>query len=1102
MMQHPQPRNMLNGGGEATGSGGASPDSNANRKTRKKRGQKLRSKKRKAAAAAAAEAMSPVGISPAPSASISVSSSQPSTASSVSVSFFRRKLAVLASVTRHKRETILDKQKALANRNASGKSKKNSNLTTAIPHESPTNSLLGIAPQQSPFLAGAAQTLSSTIHACFHEDNNNTTTKHTNAANDHFSSPSGTGSMTLSSGSQSQDFLLGIQQCFYQQHQQQKQQGEQGIPSVVPSCHAEEETEIVFSDDEGMSLDKHYQHQEQVEQCIPTVIPASHAEEETEIVFSDDEGMSLDIGSSHLHLEQPLNNAEKIEEEEEEESVFKSAWSVNTSARRNNEFPPVMSVSIRSSSRSSVAANPHDDVGRNNDDDKHLTTEKFKTPMNADIVLEPMMTPTLFPFNSDPKDQEEAEPLRSDYGPTREKKEVSSKRIHTTMVSDNRQPPAAAKSHLATPAEVPPLFQKKKPMDQDGPESLPLKNDYGPTHEKKRVRKVRNLTTKASDNHQPPAAAKYHLATPAEVPPLFQKKKPMDQDGLESLPLESDYGPTHEKKRVRKVRNLINKASGNHQPPAAAKSRLATHAAVKIQAQARCALQRQWYLRILIAKVETKIQALHVKSAARGPSQRKVKARIAEYEKVAAKIPAKRKVKARITESSRFWTKPAEKTPERAPGAKDPLPSHKVYLLLLQPVSKKFELIVLRYTVAATTIGDILNLIPANATEAVLGSQRYTGLAQSTGTSKGKGKSKISAPCWTDLTLPASSSWKNQKNSADISNGDILVAIPDGYTGTYVTGISKYILKNPRIQELINRVTPDPTPAPVSPADKDTSVKSSAKKNKTKKSSNRKEKRRSVRDDDDDAASGIGGSKRSRSNHQESVSSMESFLPRVAKEEDQSIGDTTHGVPRALFNMAITTSPTKSSTATFERNLQKQKNENPFQPVGRAVEFVFNAPAPVATGQGVLYNYNKEPSCTRRFVPNERQGQFSSWSESFNHSLSSGHSLTTSTKRKRRAKFMRKMKLGCLAVVSLMVLRYVLDPLGYAARAAPAVAAESSSGLANLMCCVAVFFALAKFQLFLQTNVNPSDSKCVFMKSSASVWERLQEQRATATVGH
>jgi hypothetical protein len=1092
-MQQSQPRNMLNGevGVEATGGGGAPPVSSTNRKTRKKRAQKLRSKKR--AQAAAAVAMTPVGITPPPfamSASVSITSSQPSTSSSVSVSFFRRKLAGLASATRHKKETILDKQKAPVNRNASDKStptqKKLKSPSkkglTAIPRESPI--LLGIEPQQqSPFLAGAAQTLSSTIHACFNDDdkdNSNRKTTNKNAAIEYFSSPSGTGSMTSSSRSHSQDFLLGIQQCFYQQHQQheKKRQVEHGIPSIIPSCHAEEETEIVFSDDEGMSVDKQHEHQQEVDQCIPSIVPANHAEAETEIVFSDNEGMSLDIGSAHLHSVQPPNNDENIEEEKE--SVFKSAWSVNTSARRNNEFPPVTSVSIRTSS--SAATHPHDA----NDDDEHFTTKNIKTPMNADIEPEPMITPTLFPFNNDPTDQEEAEPLRSDYGPANKKKKAGT-----------RQPPAAAKSRLATPAEAS-LLLNKKPMDQDGPEPLPMENDYGPTHEKKRVRKVRNLTTRTPDNRQPPAAAKPRLAIPSEEPPLFQNKRPIAQDGPEPLPLD----------REEKANDNLNIDMN--------------HAAVKIQSHARGAIQHQRYLAILIAKVETKINALHVKSAAKKPAQSMVQARIDEYEKAAGKKSANRRTKARLTES-RFWTKPADKTPERAPGAKDLLPSHKVYLLLLQPVSKKFELIVLRYTVATTTIGDILDLIPANATEAVLGSQRYTGLAQSTAPGKSS-KSKSSAHSWTDLSLPASSSWKNQKNSAGIGNGDILVAIPDGYTDTYVTGISKYILKNPRIQKLLGRATldPTPTPTPVLPADtdatakssakKDASVRSSANKIKTKKSSNRNEKRRSVRDDDgeDDAASGTGGSKRSRSNQQESVSSSstDSFLPRVAREDYQSLGDTTpvvyndHGVPRALFNMAITTSPTSSSTATFEKNLQKQKHENPFQPVGHAVEFVFNAPAPVATGQGVLYNYNKEPSRPRRFVPKDHHGQLNSWSQSFNHSVSSGHSLTTSTKRKRRAKFMKKMKLGCLAVVSLMVLRYFLDPLGYAARGAPAVAANSSMGLATFMCCFAVFFALAKFQMFLQTNVNPSESKCVFMHSSASVWERLQQSRATATFGH
>lgn len=114
----------------------------------------------------------------------------------------------------------------------------------------------------------------------------------------------------------------------------------------------------------------------------------------------------------------------------------------------------------------------------------------------------------------------------------------------------------------------------------------------------------------------------------------------------------------------------------------------------------------------------------------------------------------------------------------------------------MQPEAKIFELIQLLYPPSITTIRDIINLIPTNATEPALGEQTYVGIC----------RPKRRCTEITDLSLFASN--VNVPNSAGIAQGEIFVAIPSGSTARHVVSLSKQILSNPRIKQLLEKSSP------------------------------------------------------------------------------------------------------------------------------------------------------------------------------------------------------------------------------------------------------------------------------------------------------
>ena len=121
----------------------------------------------------------------------------------------------------------------------------------------------------------------------------------------------------------------------------------------------------------------------------------------------------------------------------------------------------------------------------------------------------------------------------------------------------------------------------------------------------------------------------------------------------------------------------------------------------------------------------------------------------------------------------------------------------KIFLLLIQPATKKFELIEIQFCTSQGTIGDILNLIPSNSTDDSLGHQRHLGLCRPT-----DGVEMI------DRRALAKGPGENNRSYCRILEGEILTAIPEGYTGNDCKTLSRPILNHPALSNLFRRSNP------------------------------------------------------------------------------------------------------------------------------------------------------------------------------------------------------------------------------------------------------------------------------------------------------
>jgi len=124
----------------------------------------------------------------------------------------------------------------------------------------------------------------------------------------------------------------------------------------------------------------------------------------------------------------------------------------------------------------------------------------------------------------------------------------------------------------------------------------------------------------------------------------------------------------------------------------------------------------------------------------------------------------------------------------------------KIFVLVMQPSSRSFEIISMEYNSLNSTIADLLNLIPTNCSEQSLGCHTYTGFCRPR-------KSNLASEVLTDFSMKASGS-NRDGTCARILCGEILVAIPEGLTCKECQKISKRILKSPQIVKLLSKAEP------------------------------------------------------------------------------------------------------------------------------------------------------------------------------------------------------------------------------------------------------------------------------------------------------
>mmetsp|Transcript_13388 Transcript_13388/g.15611 ORF Transcript_13388/g.15611 Transcript_13388/m.15611 type:complete len:1147 (-) Transcript_13388:493-3933(-) len=123
-----------------------------------------------------------------------------------------------------------------------------------------------------------------------------------------------------------------------------------------------------------------------------------------------------------------------------------------------------------------------------------------------------------------------------------------------------------------------------------------------------------------------------------------------------------------------------------------------------------------------------------------------------------------------------------------------------IFMLLIQPTQKIFELIRINYNPSTTTLQDLLDMIPENCSEEDLSNQNYIGFTRPNAKSS-------SSRSMTDLTMTASVMARDG-SCARIVCGELMAAIPDGYSGKETQILARHIMKNPNIVKLLNKRNP------------------------------------------------------------------------------------------------------------------------------------------------------------------------------------------------------------------------------------------------------------------------------------------------------
>jgi hypothetical protein len=108
----------------------------------------------------------------------------------------------------------------------------------------------------------------------------------------------------------------------------------------------------------------------------------------------------------------------------------------------------------------------------------------------------------------------------------------------------------------------------------------------------------------------------------------------------------------------------------------------------------------------------------------------------------------------------------------------------KVVLLLMDPTTRRFELLQLEFDSLKALVSDVLNQIPVSVTEESLRSQQYSGI------------------CGKSATLMAS----DQLLSTFCVGNDVLVAVPSSLTAKECTRLAKPILSDDKVLSMVRLV--------------------------------------------------------------------------------------------------------------------------------------------------------------------------------------------------------------------------------------------------------------------------------------------------------
>mmetsp|Transcript_10265 Transcript_10265/g.30081 ORF Transcript_10265/g.30081 Transcript_10265/m.30081 type:complete len:593 (-) Transcript_10265:66-1844(-) len=346
--------------------------------------------------------------------------------------------------------------------------------------------------------------------------------------------------------------------------------------------------------------------------------------------------------------------------------------------------------------------------------------------------------------------------------------------------------------------------------------------------------------------------------------------------------------------------------------------------------------------------------------------------------------------------------------------------SCKIFILLLQPKLKTFELIQLIYSSNDTTVGNIIAMIPENATEPALGSQKYVGLC----------RPKTEEEILDHDILASEPRATTGVESAKITMGEILVAIPDGYSGADVAILAKQILSNPKIVKLLKRSDP------LAP----------------------KRRRSSKR-----------GHPPRRSRSKEHVDVMEKFDEEDEMRQEQEIKQQEKLMKEAMEHAAQEAAAANAEIPGI-----------PSIDVPRTIDQNSLRSSSIGSLEGSLGDEKSVESSLQESIDES----YSSWSKSFDASFAttvcSGVSKRSVRRRDRQSRRMKIIQRSVVAGFVLMLAMYFVDPHGYGRsdeerQVSHAATTENPMGLTGIFQCLFLLLFLYQVEAFIRTTSAADD---------------------------